>query len=553
MNPMNNFKIVALFVFIFLNSFAFASKPSFSSDGSTTKLSRSQKQKSKLQSQHLLDSLEIFVDSQQKLFRVHYSLKDSVNKINPTDGNQNSIPDYIDSVLFYAEYVWQAEKDLGFIPAFPDEGQGGSDAIDIYVLDLGNLDGNYGFTQSNSNRSGYFVIDNNYSELDSVISLKEDSSGTVEEIIRQTYFTFGIQALKITIAHEYFHLVQLAFQGQESQFFAEITATYIEKRVFPESIDFLSSLKIYFQRPWDFYLTNTDSRFAYHMAIYWDYLFEKYGDDDILLKLFPTIANDKVTALTALKWQLQDKGTTINESWCEFSRWCYNSQFSELKGENQRTFSFSEILPELKFRHDYKYSGDDIFINDSLRNLSFELDRVVFRSDGYNISTDTLDFLVINSSNRRDRSEFPDYTIIASKQEYNDSKISEKTNRFYSIEKQDGSIFCSELIVREGSQTKTISYAFPSPFRTSVNSNLYFSASDKSRLYEKTRLTILDAQNIEIWSGELEIIYKNGMKVTEFRDVEILKPGVYFFRSGNEFDESSVTQGVIYGKFAVIE
>ena len=519
---MNNFKIASLFIFVFLHSFAFANKLSFPFAENTGKSSQILKQKTKLQSQHILESLELFADSQQKLFRIHYSLKDSANKVNPSDENQNSIPDYIDSVLFYAEYVWQAEKDLGFIPAFPDGGQGGSDAIDIYVLDLGNLDGNYGYTQSNSNKSGYFVIDNDYSEQDSVISLREDSSGTVEEILRQTYFTFGIDALKITIAHEYFHLVQLAYQGQESQFFAELTATYIEKRVFPESIDFLSSLKIYFQRPWDFYLTNTDSRFAYHMAIYWDYLFEKYGDDDILLKLFPTIANDKVTPLTALKWLLLEKETTINQSWCEFSKWCYNSQFSELKGENQPTFTFSEILPELKLRHEYEYSDDDIFINDSLHNLSFELDRVIFRASEYNISADTLDFLIINSSNRADRSEFPDYTIIASKEDFSGSKISEKTNRFYSIEKQEGSTFCSELITREGSQTETVSNAFPSPFRPSVNSNLYFSASEKSKLYEKTQLTILNSKNIEIWSGELEIIYKNGMKVTEFSDVEIL-------------------------------
>ena len=131
--------------------------------------------------------------SPERHFRVHYDTT-GANAPSLTDLDHNTIPDYIDSTLAFLEYAWDLEVNaLGYHPPKSDNGAGGGDEIDVYIQELGN--GNYGITypdqESNGTSSGYIILDNNYSG--------------------NQYYSKGLDGLKVTSAHEFFHVIQFGY------------------------------------------------------------------------------------------------------------------------------------------------------------------------------------------------------------------------------------------------------------------------------------------------------------------------------------------------------
>ncbi|MCE5251119.1 hypothetical protein LLG96_12955, partial [bacterium] len=110
--------------------------------------------------------MQVSLLSSEGHFRVHYD-STGVNKPAPTDTDRNGVPDYIDSTLVYLEYAWNLEvNQLGYEEPLSDDGIGGGDEIDIYILDFGK--GGYGITfpdhPQNGMASAYIELDNNYAE-----------------------------------------------------------------------------------------------------------------------------------------------------------------------------------------------------------------------------------------------------------------------------------------------------------------------------------------------------------------------------------------------------
>ena len=113
---------------------------------------------------------------------------------------------------------------MNFLPVNPDD----DGVYDIYVEDLGL--GYYGVNNLDFNSLGehigssYIKIDNKYEESD--------------------YYTSGLDAMKVTVAHEYFHAIQRSYQLQfttESLFFFEMSSTWIEDMIYPNVNDYIDS------------------------------------------------------------------------------------------------------------------------------------------------------------------------------------------------------------------------------------------------------------------------------------------------------------------------
>jgi len=173
----------------------------------------------------LIDQLCVKVDSNGRCitqktylsssgkFLIHY---DTIGKnaVPLQDNDNNGIPDYVDSAAYYFDYAYKVEVDsMGYAAPAPDNGWGGSDAYDVYLLNVGDYKYNsspyYGITQSdfqiNKTRkfpcyTSHITIDNDFSPLDSILNL--DSTR------QQTYTEFVIACLKITAAHEFHHAIQ---------------------------------------------------------------------------------------------------------------------------------------------------------------------------------------------------------------------------------------------------------------------------------------------------------------------------------------------------------
>src|SRR5215211_461518 len=181
-----------------------------------------------------------------------------------TDGD--GVPDYVEKVLATGEDSFDVENnELGWTAPEGDGDRGGAgvDRTDAYLLEL---DGAYfGYSSPDEGQGGdehkqaYLVLDNDYREF---------AGGGLT----------ATEALQVTFAHEYNHVLQFAYDSREDVWMFEATATWVENEVYPSIDDYLhyvpafarnsrvpltgndvQGLKIYGAAVWNHYLAGTGS------------------------------------------------------------------------------------------------------------------------------------------------------------------------------------------------------------------------------------------------------------------------------------------------------
>ena len=166
-------------------------------------------------------------------FRVHYDTEGR-HAVSPTDSDANNIPDYIDLTLAVLDSTWVLEiEQLGYNPPPSDNGLGGGDEYDAYVVDL---DGSYyGFaypqTAGATTTPSYLEIDNNFTDP----GYKQ---------------TRGLDALRVTIAHEFHHAIQFGYYAPfDGSWWQESTSTWMEEVAYPRIDDYLQYLTYFLSQP----------------------------------------------------------------------------------------------------------------------------------------------------------------------------------------------------------------------------------------------------------------------------------------------------------------
>ncbi len=144
----------------------------------------------------------------------------------------NSSNAFADSVAAVANHVYDVETNptgLAY-PAPPaDFGGGEGDEYDIYIQELDNL---YGYTTPETQFDGrkyttFITIDNDF------IFVSPDTNK-------------GIPALKVTMAHEFHHAIQIgnyAYRGFDDIYYYEMTSVWMEDVVYTEVNDYYSYLR----------------------------------------------------------------------------------------------------------------------------------------------------------------------------------------------------------------------------------------------------------------------------------------------------------------------
>jgi hypothetical protein len=146
----------------------------------------------------------------------------------PTDSDANGKPDWIDSTVSVMTEVWTAEiTNLGYKKPKADTPTGGhrggnpNKKLDIFIQDVGRPSiGVYGYCTTDDPRrntrrdvSSYCVLDDDY------------GAG-------QFSGTNGLDALKVTAAHEFHHASHFAYDWKEDRALLEGTATNMEAAVY---------------------------------------------------------------------------------------------------------------------------------------------------------------------------------------------------------------------------------------------------------------------------------------------------------------------------------
>jgi hypothetical protein len=152
-------------------------------------------------------------------FMVHYDTT-GVHSPDMTSSQPDGTPDWIVEVATALDSARSLLLALGFDPAFPD----GDGIYDMYIKDYGGS--TYGITQPETPTGGGY---SSYSGMDN--DFAED----------EHYFTHGLDAARVTSAHEYFHAVQLAYPWHDWDIFLyELSSTWFEEVAFPEVNDWVS-------------------------------------------------------------------------------------------------------------------------------------------------------------------------------------------------------------------------------------------------------------------------------------------------------------------------
>ena len=165
-------------------------------------------------------------------FRVHYDTEGR-DAIDLTDDDANGIPDYIDLAVTVLDSIWVLEvEQLGYNPPPSDNGLGGGDEYDAYVVELDG--GYYGLVYPGTSGAvthSHLEIDNNFTD-----------SSYVQ--------TRGLDALRVTIAHEFHHAIQFGYYAHgDGSWWQESTSTWMEEVAYPHIDDYLQYLTYFLGEP----------------------------------------------------------------------------------------------------------------------------------------------------------------------------------------------------------------------------------------------------------------------------------------------------------------
>ncbi|MDD8016791.1 MAG: hypothetical protein PHP42_00310 [Bacteroidota bacterium] len=229
--------------------------------------------------------------------------------------------------------VWNAEiNTYGFTAPPSDEGRGGGNEFDFYVMDLGSgLFGEtipeYDFPISsggvNPLYASYIRIDNDFGI---------------------GYRTKGIQGIMVTCAHEFHHAVQVGGTGIWDQdfYFYELCAEAMEPIVFPTVKDYINDVATYYQHIFNtplFQPATNSITAGYERAIWEIFLMKKFGAKEMKdlwaeLKTFrPVQATQNV---------LQKYSTSLQREYSDFSLW---NTYTNTRADSIKYFADAKLFP----------------------------------------------------------------------------------------------------------------------------------------------------------------------------------------------------------------
>ncbi len=199
-------------------------------------------------------------------FCVHW-VAEGIDAPSLKDSNGDGIPDYVQRVLSVAEHVHSIENDkLGWREPKSDGRMGsGNGKTDIYLSQIGGE--LFGYAAPDPGQTskahplprrlhGYLVLDNDYSAF--------EFPGTKP-----------LNDIEVTLAHEYNHILQFAYDAYQDPWFAESSATWMEDQVYNEINDYLRYVRRWVHR-FDTPLT-TSSIKEYGSAVWNEWLAHRYG------------------------------------------------------------------------------------------------------------------------------------------------------------------------------------------------------------------------------------------------------------------------------------
>lgn len=201
------------------------------------------------------DSLDLTYDSPGGQFKIHYTKTGTSACYQPTvDTDGDGVPNYIETMAIIADSVHNQIVNVMGYPPPPEDSfyvEGGDERYDIYVRNLPSTI--YGQTVPDSislaqgtdaqRATSFMELDNDYSHV-------------------SAYRDRPLDAVRVTVAHEYFHSVQFSIDYFETDFVSvggglffaarywmEMSAVWMEEALYDELNDYYFYLPVFYNAP----------------------------------------------------------------------------------------------------------------------------------------------------------------------------------------------------------------------------------------------------------------------------------------------------------------
>jgi hypothetical protein len=424
----------------------------------------------------------------------------------------NTAEAYVDSVGAIFNYVYSVEVDgLGY-PAPPHE-QGDS-CYRIIIQDMTD----YGFTdwaEPNLNPSGdppryacFVQIDNDFKEQN----------------------TKGINALKVTAAHEFHHVIQVGSYGyRDNDLFAyEITSTWMEDVVYTDVNDYYYYLQNYF----NFFSDGLSFNYydldhgGYERCIWAHYLAKRFS---------PSIMRDVWTRMRTQPFlestdaALVSIGSNLQTAFAEFTYWNY---YTADRADTVKYYSEGNHYPRFQPLQKTAFNNADITIGGDVFPLSSSMYE-------FDVPHDTITAIIANvdvSNARNNDTTKQKVDITLSSQSLAQPYYKFKNGLNAKITPEDTtawrSVFSQESTRIDSSVIKPNMFrleASPNPFRLAEAKELLLpinadNANNASVFFYSSSLDL-------VYSGESIITYRLGKLVIVVAASEVksqLSSGIYF-------------------------
>ena len=400
----------------------------------------------------------------------------------------------------------------------------------------------------------YVVIDNDYSANDGITDTNTHTK-------RLSYSTHGYDALKITIAHEMFHGIQFANYGIDGSSLYEMAATWMEQRIFPETLDYMQYVRALFKnfRNYPFGINKclvSDNLCGYYYTLLCKQLYMNYGDT--IIKRMWEIIGTRKGPYFALDSALKENNSSLNDEWLKFitninftgSRANkIESYFNEInirKNKGYFDLEYAQSLPNFAFRDTSSFDAPVSLNNFLLYPYEISPHRMLFLSNDKATTNDTLDLIFTNldihsagaSLNVQLKGGY--YCI-----DYNDneseitpvSHMGKESGKYYNISKNSDNLVSAVPFIYLGEKTTSIDYAFPNPFRLSQDKYIYLPAIESSPIFVNkiNEVEIVDIDGTSIYSSipkNIEVIPIEGKRAIKISRDELpnnLSTGVYIY------------------------
>jgi len=310
-------------------------------------------------------------------FRIHFDTS-GVNTPALLDAQNNRIPGtariFVDSTAAIIAHVAANETGvLGFDPPPPDGGLGGGDEYDIYIQELGLEYGETvadAYTTQGGTCTNYMRIDNDF------IFVTPSSNK-------------GLPALRVTLAHEFHHAIQIGRYGfwTNDIWFHEITSVWMEDVVYTEVNDYYNYLRAnwsHFKNPGT--PLNANDIIMYSRGIWGQFMTKKYGPDAMRQTWEKVRSSPPLDALDqALR---QHYGVTLPQA---FADWCSWNAYTASRADTLRGYTEGMNYPAM-IKKVYDIPGNSRRVDDNLACLASLYYRM-------NAGPDTLDLIVVHTAN----------------------------------------------------------------------------------------------------------------------------------------------------------